>query len=173
MSIKLIQTKNEINLSSNIFKPKEAPKNYVNKKLNDGKKGSPTSIWYNPQNGKINVDYDKATGVYTLSGNTDSIFINGAENGSKLIVKDGKNVQFNSKGGKNNLVFDNCMGTKAYGNRGIDNFTYIDGRDNINYNMNIKEDTVINKSQSFELFSPNTWFSSRSENLKTYVNDGF
>lgn len=175
MSIKLIQKRNNVNIqnSTNNSNPQEVPKNFKQEKLKDGRGGTPTSIWYNPDNGDVNVEYDKSTGHYSISGNTNGIIIKGAENGSKLVIKDGEKVQFTSGGGNNSIFFDNCTNTKAYGGKGNDNYTYIGGEDNTNYNMNVTNDTVINRQTDFKLFSPSTWAAGYSEGLKTYISDGF
>lgn len=174
MSIKLIRKRNNVNIqnSTNNSNPQEVPKNFRQEKLKDGRGGTPTSIWYNPDNGDVNVEYDKSTGHYSISGNTNGIIIKGTESRSKLVIKDGEKVQFTSGGG-NSIFFDNCTNTKAYGGKGNDYFAYMGGKNNTNYNMNFKKHTVKNTEIKFRLFSPTTWFGGYSQNLKSYyLKDG-
>lgn len=154
-----------INIQTSDMQAKEIPDNYSEMKLNDGKGGHPTSIFYNPGNGAPTVSCDK-NDMCTIKGNTDGLMIQAGDNGSSLKIENGKNVQFESYGGTNNVTFENCSNTSAFGSgKSVDNFTYVDGKDNTNWNMDKQKDTVLNEKSG--------WFGGYSENLSTHINDGY
>ena len=170
---KIIHIKNDINIQLEYIEPEAVTNSFTILKLQDGNNGKPTSIRYNAKLGKLFIKYIKSKDAYILSGNTENIIIRGSEEGSRLIIKNGKNVQFISEGGSNTILFDNCCNTKAYGGNGNDYFAYIGGKNNTNYNMNLKKHTVNNIKTTFKLFSPSTWFGGYSQNLKSYyLKDG-
>ena len=141
----------------------QAPENYKELQLNDGNGKNPTSIFYNPNNKAPEVNCDK-NNMCTIKGNTDGLFIEAADNGSNLKIENGNNVQFTSYGGTNNIIFENCNNTKAYGSSSaVDNFTYIDGNKNDNYNMSQKDDSLINEKSGF--------FSGYSKDLNVNIID--
>lgn len=170
---KIVHVKNDINIQTEYIEPEAVTNSLTLLKLKDGNGKKPTSVWYNSKLGKLFIKFIKSKDAYVLSGNTENIIIRGSEEGSRLIVQNGKNVQFISEGGNNKILFENCNNTKAYGGKGNDYFAYMGGKNNTNYNMNFKKHTVKNIEIKFRLFSPTTWLGGYSQNLKSYyLKDG-